>query len=311
MMVFMPSFAVQEEQIDLPRGAYFKSRRQHVLWLGRPVIGLSQNPQRAYLFPVYTPAGFSVTTEAPVDHPHHNSVWVGADHVNCLLPFADHQFEEATYNFYINETFQGRAPGRIASQSVDHRELNEAHLRIVQSLSWQGPSEWGAPEGRPIAVETRTIDIRPGEVAHTIDIRSQLQPTEWELRIGPTRHAYFGIRVAEPLRPSFGADLLDSEGRRGAQAVDGKVSDWIHFFGEVAAGHQAGIAVFRYPNTAGEPWHVRDWGTVDVNPLRRQGRQIKLGEQLDFAIRMIVHDGGAHGAGIAERYREFLEGLPH
>ena len=308
MIRLMTSFIVQNERIDLPRGAYFKSCRQYVLWRGRPVLGLSQNQQRSYLFPVYTPLGFSLTTETPVDHPHHNSVWVGADHVNCFLPFADHQFEKATYNFYLNETFQGRAPGRIVSQSVDYRELSEIHLRIGQSLNWQGPSEWGASDGRTIAVETRTIDIYPGVVMHTIDIRSQIRPTEWDLQIGPTRHAYFGIRLTELLRPSCGATLVDSEGRRGVSEINGKVSDWIHIVGEVAAGHQAGMAVFRYPATARESWYVYDWGTIDVNPLRHRERHIKVGEQLDYAIRIIVHDGGGHASEIAQQHKDFVDG---
>ena len=103
----MTSFGVQGEQVDLPRGAFHKAPRTYVTWGGRPVLGLSQNDNRAYLFPVCTPAGVPVTSESPTDHPHHNSVWVGADHVTALLPFAEDRFEEATYSFYINQTFQG------------------------------------------------------------------------------------------------------------------------------------------------------------------------------------------------------------
>ena len=305
----MQNFTLQDEQIDLPRGAYFKSGRKYVSWQGRPVIGLSQNDYRAYLFPVYTPKGFSVTTEAPCDHPHHNSVWVGADHVNCLLPFAKDQYEEATYNFYINETFQGRAAGRIVSESIEYEEVTEDCLRIVQSLLWRGPVEWGAPHGRTIAAETRTITIQPDETSYTIDIRSQLRPTDWNLRIGPTRHAYFGIRLTEPLRPSFGAALVDSAGRRGAQDVSGEVSDWIHFSGEVAAGHQAGVGLLVHPKLAEFPWHVHEWGTVDVNPLRNEAQKLTTGEQLDVAIRIIVHDGPAETDAIAEQHREYLDSI--
>ena len=74
----MTSFGVQAEQVDLPRGAFHKPPLTYVTWDGRPVLGLSQNDHRAYLFPVCTPAGVPVTSESPTDHPHHNSVTVGA-----------------------------------------------------------------------------------------------------------------------------------------------------------------------------------------------------------------------------------------
>ena len=78
-----------------PRGAWAQSHRLNVRWRGKDLTALSQGAFRAYLFPVYTPAGFALTSESPLDHPHHNSLWIGADHVNCYLPFANDTYEEA------------------------------------------------------------------------------------------------------------------------------------------------------------------------------------------------------------------------
>ena len=308
MMEAMSNFSVQAEQIDLPRGAYFKFARQHVSWQGRTVLGLSQNDHRAYLFPVCTPAGLPVTTESPTDHPHHNSVWIGADHVTALLPFAENQHEEATYSFYINETFQGRAPGRIVSQSIEHSEPAGNHLQVVQALHWRGPAEWGAPDGRVIAEETRTIDIQPGEEAHTIDLRSRLGPTQWDLRIGPTRHAYFGIRVTEPLRPGSGGTVIDSEGRSGTSAIRGQAGRWVHLSGEVLAGHHAGLVICRDAATAGQPWSLHDWGTVDVNPLGQAAHLLQAGETLECRLRLIVHDGTLTPEQVDQHCLEFHDG---
>ena len=208
----MTDFRVETEQIDLPSGAFCKARRHYVRWRGRTVLGLSANAFRAYLFPVYTPAGLALTEEAPIDHPHHQSVWVGADHVDCLLPYGEGQIEVANYNFYVQETFQGRAAGRMIECAIDWDELAERHLRVVQEIEWRGPAEWGAPEGRIVAHESRAIDVQPGEMAHVIDVRSRLRPGACDLQIGPTRHAYFGIRLVEPLRPDGSAALVDAEG---------------------------------------------------------------------------------------------------
>ena len=49
---------------------------------------------------------------------------------------------------------------------------------------------------------TRTIDILPDKTAHIIDVSSRLMAIEWDLTIGPTRHAYFGVRLVETVHGS-------------------------------------------------------------------------------------------------------------
>ena len=184
--------------------------------------------------------------------------------------------------------------------------MADDHLRLVQTLHWQGPIEWGAPERRTLAVETRTIDIRPGEVANLFDVRSQLRAAEWDLRIGPTRHAYFGLRLTEALRVTNGATMVDAEGRVGGGAISGEVSDWVDCSGTVAAGRQAGGALFPYPSAQGFPWFVADWGTLTVNPLGSKGCALKRGDVLDFAVRFVVHDGDAEEADVAGMWGDFV-----
>ena len=133
----------------------------------------------------------------------------------------------------MNHTFQGRSPGRIWVASFESEEVPDDHLRVVQQVQWQGPEEWGAPPPlgrRLVAEETRTIDIRPGDVANVIDIRSQLRPTEWDISIGPTRHAYFTIRLEDQMRPINGGTLLDSEGRTGETETTHGVADWVAMY---------------------------------------------------------------------------------
>ena len=150
----MRSFSVGDEAVALPAGASALSRRTDVRCRDRHLFSLSQGPFRAYLYPVYTPSGVPVTSESPVDHPHHNSVWIAADRVVAELPFAGGDSEPGTYNFYVNDTFQGRAPGRIEAVGLEHEE-REGRLRLWQRLLWRGPREWGAPGGRVVATEER------------------------------------------------------------------------------------------------------------------------------------------------------------
>src|SRR5947207_15032293 len=58
------------------------SGRLLVLARGQSVAGYTVGPWRSYLYPVLTPTGFPLTEESPVDHPHHNSIWLGQDDLN-------------------------------------------------------------------------------------------------------------------------------------------------------------------------------------------------------------------------------------
>ena len=161
-------------------------------------------------------------------------------------------------------------------------EIADDHLRLVQTLHWQGPIEWGAPERRTLAVETRTIDIRPGEVANLFDVRSQLRAAEWDLRIGPTRHAYFGLRLTEALRVTNGATMIDAEGRAGGGAISGEVSDWVDCSGTVAAGRQAGGALFPYAERAGVSLVRGGLGDADGESVGEQGMCVEAGGCFGF-----------------------------
>lgn len=305
--VLVESFSVLEDQIDLAQGAWPASRRLGVRWRGKRILSLSQGPYRPYLYPVFTPAGFAVTSESPADHPHHNSIWVALDRVRCLFPYSSDETEEGTYNFYVNDTFQGRAPGRILAAGVESEELAPDHLRIVLTLQWRGPEEWAAPEGRVLLTETRTLDIRPGKPANLIDLRSRLQAGQWELVLGPTRHGLFGVRLIEALTVTHGGRLQDSVGREGGQAISRETADWVDGSGTLGRGVRAGVSLFPHPFKAGYPWYVTDWGTLTCNPMAKKSWSLGQGDGIEFGIRIAVHDGDAGEARIGELYRAFQE----
>jgi len=300
------NFTIEDDRIELPRGATARARRVKVGWRGHQVLGLSQGDFRNYIYPVFTPSGVLVTSESPIDHPHHQSVTIGADHFNCYLPYSSDKVEEANYSFYVNYTFQGRAPGRIVSRSVEGSEIAPGHLRLTQELDWQGPEEWGAPDRRTVAAETRTIDVRPEDEANVIDIRTRISPTQWALRIGPTRHAFFTVRLADGLRVVDGGSVVDSEGRSGGDAISGERSAWVDACGPSHGGRTAGIAVFPHASTAGNPWSVADYGTITVNPILESPWELDPGDSMEVGVRLVVHDGSAEDAGIVSRFDAFL-----
>ena len=287
----MSGFELVEDPVSLPEGAYTKARRLWVMHEGRPVLAFSQGEYRHYLYPVYTPAGHPVTTESPLDHPHHNSLWIASDHVCAYLPFAGNRYEEADYNFYVNETFQGRAPGRIMSDSITDGETSEESYLIKQMLTWRGPLEWGASQGRAVVTEERLYWIQREETATVIDLHSRLIPGKWKLRIGPTRHAYFGVRLIDALRLSSGGRLRDAEGRTEPDAINRARASWVHCTGDISADREVGVALVPHDSNENLSWFVREWGLISVNPFRDEAIVLDVGASFDFRVRVIIHDG--------------------
>ena len=290
----MGAFAFESEVIQLPRGAWAKTHRRGLRWNAREIASFTQGPFRPYLYPVFTPAGFPVTTESPADHPHHQSLWIGADHIHVLMPAAEGRTEEYTYNLYANETFQGRAPGRIVETGIEVEQAPQA-FHVVQQLEWRGPSEWAAAEGRVLMTETRTSTFRPGERYHLIDVRSVLAAARWELTLGPTRHAYFNFRVAEALQVTRGGKITEGGGA------------WLDYSGDAGGGNRVGIALMPWARGATWWWFASDWGVVTTGPFRAEAKRLKPGESFMLAARYVVHDGDAASIPLADLQRDFMK----
>lgn len=289
----MSDFLFESDAIALPAGAWAKTHRHRLRWRGRTVLALTRGDFRSYVYPLCTPAGFCVTSEAPADHPHHASLWIASDHVHALMPAANGTIEEHTYNFYVDATFQGRAPGRILQVSVEGRILDADRFEIVQELEWRGPPEWAADAGRVIARETRTLTVVAGERHHRIDVASRLAGGDFAMKLGPTRHAYFNIRVADTMIIANGGAIIDDRGRSGGAEVSGEGARWVDFSGPVGGGHVAGITVLPHPVEGRELfWFAADWGVVTVGPFRLKGLELEPGQAFESAYTVLVHDGG-------------------
>jgi hypothetical protein len=290
----MPDFALFSDGIALPRGAWAKTHRRRLTWKGRTVLGLTQGDFRSYVYPLMTPAGYCVTSERPADHPHHASMWIGSDHVHALIPAAGGTTEEYTYNFYVEEVFQGRAPGRIVESTCIGRDLGDGRFEIVQELEWRGPVEWAAAEGRVIARERRVTTVEPGDKRHRIDVASEFSTGEWAIRLGPTRHAYFNVRVADSMIVANGGVVRDDRGRQGGDDVGGEGACWVDFTGHVGGGAWAGITVIPHGEPGRTPfWFVSDWGVVTVGPFRAKALELQRGESFISRHTVLVHDGEA------------------
>ena len=302
------TYTLTEDVVALPTGAWAGAHRRTLRHGNRPILALSQGKHRNYVYPLFTPKGYAVTSEHPADHPHHNSFWIAADHVHCRMPVNHGKgYEDYTYNIYLNDTFQGRAAGRIVETSWRGEAAGDSY-RITQMLDWRGPPEWAAPEGGRLAArEIRALHITEHNGAHVIDVESRLAAADWDFTLGPTRHAYFNVRVADSMIVALGGIVRDDKGRTGGDAVSGTEARWVDYSGPVGGGHTAGIAVFPDPRDHAElSWFVADWGVVTVGPFRLKGALVKRGEELKARYRVLVHDGMS-AADVADAYADYLK----
>ena len=104
-----------------------------------------------------------------------------------------------------------------------------------------------------------------------------------------------------------GGTVCDADGRTGSEAVNDQCSDWVAVAGTVPSGRRAGVAVFPYPSAAGHPWHVSEYGTLNVNPFARERVAINRGNDVEIAARLVLFDGDATEARIAERFESFRQ----
>lgn len=296
----MAEFSFASDGLDLPKGAWAKTHRRRLRHGSRTILALTQGRFRTYVFPLCTPAGFCVTSESPADHPHHHSLWIGADHVHALMPAAGGTVEEYTYNFYVDETFQGRAPGRMIERTCEGTALTGDCFEIVQNIEWRGPVEWATAGGRCVALERRVFTVTMRDRHHRIDIASQLNAGDCAIKLGPTRHAYFNVRVADSMTVANGGVVRDDRGLAGGQAISGEGARWVDFSGPVGAGHKAGVTVIPQTDCSRTlNWFVADWGVVTVGPFRTLPLHVEQGQSFESRYSLIVHDGDADEADIA------------
>ena len=301
-------FSLTDDSIALPKGAWARTHRRTLRMDDKPILAFTQGRQRSYIYPLFSPAGYPVTTECPADHPHHNSFWIAADHVHCRMPVAHGGTEDYTYNFYVDETFQGRAPGQIVETNIQARVVSDNAVQVTQSLEWRGPIEWAAPAGRIAARESRTTLITNHPDMFVLDLESRLKSDQWDFTLGPTRHAYFNVRVADSMIVQFGGVVQDDAGRVGGEAITGTKSRWVDFSGPVGGGRTAGLAVFPDPRDHEDlSWFVADWGVVTVGPFRIKGRLVTRDQELVARYRVIAHDGSAQDAKIAKLFAAYLQ----
>jgi len=257
---------------------------------------------KPFLFPLVGPTGSSYTRAYPMqtlagedlDHPHQRSFWFTHGKVNGI-----DFWSEQGGNGTIKET---------ARQSIVSGPI----------LGRLGTSDdWIGPDGRKICADERVLTFYKTRNARVIDFEIVLKAAFGPVTFGDTKEGMFGLRVASSMDVDRkrGGRIVNAEGLVDDKAW-GKASPWVDYSGPIN-GKTVGIAIlnhprsFRYPTT----WHVRTYGLFAANPFgwhdfgssKPGDYTLPDGGKLWFGYRVILHEGDATSARIAEAFESYGE----
>jgi len=240
-----------------------------------------------YVYPLNAPEGFSVTEDAPRDHPHHRSLWTAHGDVNGV-------------DFWAGE-------GRIRHVRFVRLSAGPAYAEIEAENSWEADGACLLREKRRI----RFWNVPSGE--WLIDYEVALEP-EGEVVLGDTKEAgIVSLRVAPSMTVTSGGRLENSWGGVNEREVWGRRAEWCDYSGPLG-NRVYGIVVFDNPSNPRFPtyWHARDYGLMTANMFGLThftgsgGGEMRLERPVAFKYRLFVHRGWAREAGIACRYLDWL-----
>ncbi len=151
--------------------------------------------------------------------------------------------------------------------------------------------------------EERVVRLHRGPGV-TLDLGVRLAAGDRAVVLGRQKDAaMLAVRVAPGIET-----IENAAGARGEEACYGHRSAWCDMSGPVD-GATVGIAVLDHPDNPGSPapWHVRGYGLMAPNPFLEAAMTLAPGQPVAFRYRLVVHEGGAGAARIADRHREFVQ----
>ena len=283
----------------------------------------SESP-KPYLHPVRSAQGTVVTRGFPMrrdipgestDHPHHRALFFAHGDVNGVDFWSEAEFAEKAPVQVAGKTYQ-------ASEHLHHGRTVFSKLEEMKgggdSGSLRARFQLVGPDGKTLAEQTQAYTFRGDGTTRTIDCEFTFHALNQPIKLGDTKEGTFAIRVVKSLEEPAGR-MLDSRGRSGEMAIWGRRAAWVDYSGAVD-GERLGIAIFDHPSNPKHPtyWHARGYGLFAVNPFgerdfyndpKRDGSiTIEPGGALTFRYRVLIHEGDASAARIAEAYAQYAAG---
>lgn len=249
---------------------------------GRCLGAVAVNFYRPYVFPLYTPRGYTVIQDGPPDHPWHTGIFVGQAPVVA---------GGREWNFW-------GVPPRVAEQD----RLQESQGRMDAATPEPEPHGagvrfaircvWRDEDGQPVLDELRTIDLHAAGEGTVCDMTSRKTAAYGPVRFPATKHGSVGVRVDPRLLPELGGVVLADEGRRGrADVVHEQPSTYVAYENAIDGGTRAGVLLTVLEDDVDGAWFVRDYGMAMYDSTLREEIALAAGESWSAGLRVVAYDG--------------------
>jgi hypothetical protein len=293
---------------------------------GKELVGsyhIAAEVAKPYVWPLNAPGGLTVTRAWPMekppsadekstDHPHQKSLWFcHGDVIPEGIELKSKNKNAQGVDFWSEE----KGHGRIVCTKVGAVEQKGNHGQVTTT------NEWLTADDDKILDETRTIHLYNYGKAWLLVFDIDLHATVCPITFGDTKEGSFGVRVRDSITEEKGkGHLTNAEGKVGEKnRIWGHVSDWCDYSGTVGD-KTAGVAILAAPtNPVKSAWHSRGYGLMAANPFGREKSgfpamkgnsdlvKIAKGEHLKMRYGVLLHDGDAKDAEVAEYYKKFVK----
>lgn len=249
-----------------------------------------------YFHPVLSPSGKKLTVRLTKPYPHHRSFWV-ADRVQL----DGHPAVNFYAAYYKNEH-------RIRHDAFTACEVRDGLAVLGMRLVWE------LNRKTPVLAESRDIRIKPlGDGQWFMDLRFKVAADYGDVHFvsDAVHYAWPYVRMHPQFSVQQGGTLVNSEGGVNQKGTHGKLARWCDYANTVE-GATEGLAFFSHgENAHPHRWLTRDYGCFGPRrPDARSGKKftLKQGEALTMRVGILVHNGDAKTARVAERYQDYLDG---
>lgn len=255
-----------------------------------------------YCHPVNLPDGPPITLHRPFDHPWHVGLYFAWKYVNGL-------------NVWEGPG-SGEPHGGTRHISLDTVEDERSGAGVRHTIAWVGEG------GEPLLSDERLVLVRPGEEPDCYRI-------DWMLRCEPLTDrvyldrkvewgGYAGLGVRLPrsfVRPS----VLNAEGDTSTDRTHAASSAWTDYSGWIDGRDRpswGGVTMIDHPSNPRfpTPWltyDVRELQYLNAAPLRDEPLELRRGDVLRLAYRVLVHWGRGDPGLIDAEARDFARMDPH
>jgi hypothetical protein len=239
-------------------------------------------------------------TNAKIDHPHHQSLWVGHGDVNGV----DHWM--------------------LGKDNKGEKSAKQRHIKFdaIESDGFVEELVWDDNDAKPMLNEVRTVKFAAyPDGSRAIDLTSAFTPADGPVTFNDTKEAgLMAVRMAGQI--AVDPTITQSTGKGGEKMAGeketwGQRADWCDESGKID-GKPFGVAVFDAPANPRHPayWHVRAYGLLAANifglsaydkntPKGAGNLVIEKGITVTFRHRAVIHTGMATDAKLDEKYKEF------